>query len=124
MDDGDVGAIVRTYVDAWNTGDETARRRLLERSWAAGGTYTDPAVDLAGIDELARHAAAFGQRWPGATIVLTSGVDRHHDVIRFGWRVAGPDGATLREGVDFAEVAPDGRLVRVVGFFGPLPPPA
>jgi hypothetical protein len=26
------------------------------------------------------------------------------------------------EGVDFAELAPDGRIRRITGFFGPLPP--
>jgi hypothetical protein len=26
------------------------------------------------------------------------------------------------EGVDFAEVGPDGRIQRIAGFFGPCPP--
>lgn len=124
MNEQEAAAIVAAYVDAWNTGDEAERRRLLETSFADAGTYTDPAVDLAGRDALAEHAAAFGRRWPGARIELTSGIDHHHGLIRFGWRVAGPDGATLREGVDFAEIASDGRLRRIVGFFGPLPPPS
>jgi hypothetical protein len=121
-DEREIRATVQTYVDAWNEPDETNRRRLLERSWTDAGTYTDPSVHIEGRDALVHHAGTFGRRWPGAKIVVTSGIEQHHEMILFTWRVAGPDGATLREGVDFAELAEDGRLRRVVGFFGPLRP--
>lgn len=110
---------VQTYVDAWNERGEDARRELLERSWAHDGTYTDPSVHVAGREALVRHAGAFGDRFPGARIVVTSEVDHHHDVLRFAWSVVSADGRTLRTGVDFAELADDGRLRRVVGFYDP-----
>jgi hypothetical protein len=120
-DERDVRATVQSYVDAWNEPDETNRRRLLERSWAEAGTYTDPSVHVEGREALVHHAGTFGSRWPGARIVVTGGIAQHHEMLLFTWRVAGPDGATLREGVDFAEMAEDGRLRRVVGFFDSLP---
>ena len=117
----EVRQTVQTYVDAWNEPDEDRRLRLLERSWADDGTYTDPSVHIESRDGLLHHARKFAERWPGAEIALTSDIDQHHAMIRFSWRVVGPEGQTLREGTDFGEVGEDGRLQRIVGFFGPLP---
>lgn len=112
---------VREYVAAWNEPDEAARRRLLERCWTDGATYTDPSVHIADLDALVAHARLFAQRWPGAAIVLTGGIDVHNGMVRFAWQVRGPDGRALRAGVDFGELAADGRLQRIVGFFDPAP---
>jgi hypothetical protein len=115
----DTAAIVQSYVVAWNTQDDTVRRRLLEQCWSGSGRYTDPVVDLHGRAAVAEHAAAFAQRWPGATIVVTWSMKPHNGMVCFGWRVAGAAGEILREGIDFGELAEDGRLRRVVGFFDP-----
>lgn len=117
----EVRRIIQTYVSAWNEPDETKRRRLFERSWADDGTYTDPSVHVEGLEALVRHSREFCKRWPGAQIVLTSGVAQHHGMVCFTWRVVGSDGGTLRKGIDFGELSGDGRLQRVVGFFSPLP---
>jgi hypothetical protein len=45
----------------------------------------------------------------------------HHEHLRFAWRLVAPDGTIAVAGIDVADVAPDGRLARVVGFFGDLP---
>ncbi|KWW99074.1 Uncharacterized protein LI90_706 [Carbonactinospora thermoautotrophica] len=119
----EVRRTVQAYVGAWNEPDEARRRWLFEQSWTEDGTYTDPSVHIEGREALVRHSRKFAERWPGAEIVLTSGVDQHHRMVCFSWRVVAPDGRTLREGIDFGELAEDGRLQRVVGFFGPLPKP-
>jgi hypothetical protein len=117
----EVRRTIQTYVDAWNEPDEATRRGLLGRSWADDGTDTDPSVHVEGRDALVRYSGKFTERWPGAEIVLSSGIDQHHNMLRFAWRAVGRDGRTLREGIDVGELADDGRLRRVVGFFGPLP---
>jgi hypothetical protein len=43
--------------------------------------------------------------------------DVHHGVMCFAWALQGADGAIVREGIHVGEMAPDGRLQRVVGFF-------
>jgi len=118
----DAAATVQSYVAAWNTQDDTVRRRLLEQSLSSTGRYTDPLVDLEGRAAVARHAAAFAQRWPGAIIVVSRPMEPHNGMVCFGWRVVGAGGETLREGIDFGELAEDGRLRRVVGFFDPSVP--
>jgi hypothetical protein len=65
--------------------------------------------------------ASFSERIPGARVLLTSGVDEHHGFVRYAWTIFGADGSALLEGIDFAELGSDGRLRRVIMFFGPLP---
>jgi hypothetical protein len=117
-----VNDIVQSYGSAWNTSDEAERRALLEKAWADDGVYADPMGRAEGRDALVAHIAGFQEQMPGNRIVLTSGVDQHGNVLRFGWEMQGPDGATLMEGVDFGTLAADGRLASITGFFGPLPP--
>jgi hypothetical protein len=113
--------IVKRYVAAWRELDEEKRRRLLDQVWADDGTYTDPIQHTEGREALNRMIALYQQRRPGTQVVQTSGVDHHHNKIRFNWALLDADGSTLIAGVDFGELAEDGRLRRIVGFFGPLP---
>ncbi len=112
---------VEAYGVAWNEGDEAARKRLLDKSWADGGTYTDPQSHAEGRDALSAVISGFQRQMADARIVATSGVDTHHGCLRFTWKVEGANGATLMEGIDFGELAEDGRIKRIVGFFGPPP---
>ena len=115
-----VDEIVQIYGAAWLEPDEDKRRQLLVQAWADDGTYTDPLRHLEGREALNRTIATFQRQRPGERIVLTSGVDHHHDMVRFAWQWYGADSSTIMEGIDFGELASDGRLRRIVGFFGPL----
>jgi len=66
-----------------------------------------------GIDALIAGAQ---QHFPGHRFVLAGTPDAHHDVLRFGWTLHGPNGAAVVRGLDVAQVAADGRLARVTGF--------
>ena len=112
--------MVQSYVAAWTAVDEQMRRDLLERSFAADGTYTDPLRHLAGRDALLAHLSEVHARFPGQAVSLTSAVDEHHGHVRFAFARRDSAGAVVREGVDFADVGHDGRLQRVVGFFDHL----
>jgi hypothetical protein len=113
---------VDAYGAAWGEPDASKRRALLERAWADGATYTDPQSDVSGIDGLIELISGFQQQVNGAKIVATSAVDVHHDKFRFTWAMQAADGATMIEGIDYGELAPDGRIQKIVGFFGPPPP--
>jgi hypothetical protein len=111
---------VATYGDAW-AADEPERRRMLEAAWEDAGVYSDPLGRAEGREALVAHIAGFQQQFPGHRIVMTSGVDAHGSHFRFAWALADADGNVVMEGVDFGEVADDGRIARITGFFGPLP---
>lgn len=119
----DAERVIAQYLAAWNETDANARVALLSACWAEGGVYVDPTVELAGAAELSRHIAAVQAARPGARLEFVSGVDFHHRVLRFLWRLVRADGTPGETCVDVAEVGPAGRLVRVVGFFGAPPPP-
>jgi hypothetical protein len=112
--------LIDTYCAAWSDPDPTRRRELLGGVWADGATYTDPTVHTAGLDDLLAHIDTVVARRPGARVVRTSRVDAHHDLARFAWRVVQADGTALPEGLDLAELSADGRIRRIIGFFGPL----
>jgi hypothetical protein len=115
--------IVDAYGAAWNERDDAARAELLERAWADDGVYCDPSATVNGRAALVAHIGGFHQTMPDHTIDLTSGVDAHAGKFRFTW-VMRKAGEVALEGVDFGELAPDGRIQRIVGFFGPFPPSA
>ena len=113
--------IVHAYMAAWNEQDEGKRRQLLEKAWADDGRYTDPMADAAGREALAALISQFHKQMPGAGILPTSGIDEHHGRLRFAWKMTAPDGSTGMEGIDIGQLAEDGRLQSIVGFFGPPP---
>jgi SnoaL-like domain len=112
--------VVAIYGEAW-AADDGERRRLLEAAWREDGVYSDPVATAEGREALVAHIAGFQQQFPGHRIVVTSGVDEHDGCFRFAWALNDADGDVVMEGVDFGEVADDGRIARIVGFFGPLP---
>ena len=111
-----IGEIIDGYFAMWNETDPERRRAAIAASWAPGASYLDPLFQAdgpAGLDEM---VVAVHQRFPGHTFRLTAAVDTHHNRARWGWELASPEGEAVAGGVDFAVLAPDGRLAEVTGF--------
>jgi SnoaL-like domain len=117
----DTRDIVAAYCSAWNEPDEAKRTALLDAAWSDDGVYHDPTATAEGRAALVAHIAGFQATFPGHTIDPASGVDDNGDGLRFAWVMRKGDEVVL-EGMDFAELAPDGRIQRIAGFFGPFPP--
>jgi hypothetical protein len=60
-------------------------------------------------------------QFPGYRFRRLSGVDTHHEQVRFAWELANDDGEVAVAGIDVGELAQDGRLRQITGFFGDLP---
>jgi SnoaL-like domain len=111
---------VEQYIATWNETDPERRRALVGATWTEDGTYVDPLMSGAGVDGIDAMIAAAQSQFPGHRFELSAGPDAHNDVVRFGWTLhAAGGGATVAAGVDFATVAPDGRLRTVTGFLEP-----
>jgi len=119
VDQRSLDEVVLTYIEAWSTPDAASRRELLDMSLADNGSYTDPAYEVRGKEELSDligrslSGEAYDGAGGGARIPISSGVDEHHGVFRFSW---------VLEGMDFVELAAEGRLQRITGFFGAFSP--
>ena len=119
----DLTTLVDTHLAAYGDPDKAARDAAIARVWAADGAVVDPPLTGEGHAGISDLAAAVQSQFPGHTFRRTSGIDAHHDVLRYAWELVGPDGAVAVSGLDVAVVA-DGRLQRVAGFFGELEPRA
>jgi hypothetical protein len=122
MDNSAITSTVTQYMAAWNEPDDAARSALLAQCWSEDGVYLDPNVLLDGRNALAKKIGEVMASRPGARLEFMSGIDIHHNMVRFLWRLVRADGTCGDTSIDFGEVGPDGRLVKIVGFFGPPPP--
>lgn len=123
---------IQTYSAAWSATNEQDIHAALAECWTWFSTYTDPVTHtVVGPRGLAEVIVDFRRKFEGVRLVPTSVPDLHHRVGRFTWLMTLPapvevDGVrygTRTEGFDFVEFSKDGsRLLRVVGFFGPLMP--
>jgi len=111
---------VAAYCASWSTADRSVRERLLERVWAPDGVYADPAPTYAaGRAALHDVIGKFQEQHHGARFQC-SGPQVHHGMMRFTWIYFEGDREQAR-GMDFGELAADGRIRRITGFFGPPP---
>ena len=107
-------------LDAWNERDPTRVRGHLDKALADGVVFIDPTIETHGVDEFEQNVREFRARYPTATLRRSSAVDSHHNLHRYSWEIA-VDGKVILPGFDVTETNADGKVVRVLGFFGPLP---
>ena len=113
--------IIDTYLAMWNEDDATKRAALIETAWTDDAEYLDPLLEASGHAGLSEMVETVHGHYPGHRFRRTTGIDRHHDQVRFGWELFAPDGTVTVAGLDVCDLAPDGRLRRITGFFGDLP---
>jgi len=117
----DITSIIDAYFALLNEPDPTRRAALLSRVWAPDGRWVDPPLASEGPTGIDAMIVAAQGQFPGHRFRRVSGIDQHHDHFRFGWELVAPDGSVVVAGTDIGELTPDGRLRRIIGFFGPLP---
>jgi hypothetical protein len=108
--------LARQYLAAWNERNAPARRAQVARLFTLDAEYLDPMMRGAGHDGIDALIAGAQQQFPDHRFALAGTPDGHHNVLRFGWTLHGPDGAQVVRGFDVATVGADGRLASVTGF--------
>lgn len=117
----DLSKTVDTYLAMWNESNPTRRAQHIQQAWAVGARYVDPQMEAEGYAALGEMVTAVQARFPDHRFRRTSGIDAHHDQVRFAWELVAPDDSIVVAGVDVGALAPDGRLRQITGFFGDLP---
>lgn len=114
-------AAVAGHCAAWNTTNRVKRDVLLRRVFARDGVYNDPTpAYVTGRAALSDEIARVQRKYPGARFHC-SPPQVHHSAMRVSWVFSRPDGTVVEHGMDFYQLARDGRISRVTGFFGPPP---
>ena len=114
-----VDEVVAAYQRAWSE-EGSEQVRLVELALTDDAELVQPNGRSVSREAIRERIAGLRDRWPGARVVITSGVDEHHGFLRYTWELRGSE-SVLLTGFDVGELAPDGRLRRVVQFFGPFP---
>jgi hypothetical protein len=117
----DVSTLIDRYLAAYGDPDKTRRAQAVGSLWAEHGQLIDPPLSATGHAQIVAQADALLSQFPGHRFRRSSGVDSHHGFARYAWQLLDPAGAVALEGCDVAQIDAQGRLVQVVGFFGPLP---
>jgi hypothetical protein len=115
--------LIDSHLAGYCEPDSVRRAALLSDVWEAHGILLDPPLTGTGPDEIAALVDVVLQHYPGHRFVRTSGIDAHHDHARYTWALTAPDGTASVIGTDVATIV-DGRLSRIIGFFGDLAPAA
>ena len=117
----DTATIVEAYFGMWRTTDPAERADLVARVFTPDGRHVDQHADARGHDGLVEMITGVHGGFPGFQMARTSGIDRFGDQLRFAWELNAADGSPIVAGLDVAELAGDGRIQRVTGFWGDLP---
>ncbi|MCW2985681.1 MAG: nuclear transport factor 2 family protein [Conexibacter sp.] len=112
--------VVDTYISAWNERVPERRRALVAAAFADDATYVDPARAGNGANGIDAMIGGAQEDMPGVEIVLAGAPDAFGEHVRFTWHLRAARGEdVVLIGHDYATVAPDGRLIDVVGFVEP-----
>lgn len=113
-------AVVTAYLEAWNEPDGAKRGPLIAAVWSSDGQLIDPPFAAEGHEAILQAMGGVHEQYPGHRFRRASAVDAHHDQFRYAWEFVSPTGEVVLTGIDTGQVAEDGRLQRVAGFFGDL----
>ena len=113
---------LKPYLDAFVEHDSARRLALLEQGLTTNAEIWGPKRVFAGYAEVSEKIVGFQKNWPNCRLVLASGVVCFNNAGHFAKAIVGPDGSVLASGHSVVELAQDGRISRVLAFWGPPPP--
>jgi hypothetical protein len=113
--------LVDAHLAAYAEPDAAARITAIREIWSLEGRLVDPPMEARGQAGISDLAATLLSQFPGHRFERSTALDTHHEFLRYGWRLLEPNGAAVLEGVDFVQCDVDGRIARIVGFFGSQP---
>ena len=68
-------------------------------------------LEAEGHAAISEMVAGVQAKFPGHRFRRLSGIDTHHDQLRFAWDLVSPEGAVVVAGLDIGALASDGRLI-------------
>ena len=112
---------LKPYMEALLEHDSMRRRELLKLALVPDAEICGPSRVFTGYSEVSEKIAGFHKNWPDCRLVLAGGVITFNNNGHFPMAIVGPDGLVRAAGNSVAELAADGRLQRVLAFWGSHP---
>jgi len=106
------------FFACWGVTDAGTRRAALAAVAAEALAFRDPYSCTSGIDDLNAHIAASQRFMPGVVLERRGDPRQCQGMALVDWTVRGQDGQERAKGTSAFELAPDGRIARVTGFWG------
>ncbi|MES2959488.1 MAG: nuclear transport factor 2 family protein [Pseudomonadota bacterium] len=122
MDESQFLSALRPYYEAFAETDERKRLQLLNAAMTEDAQIWGPKRVFVCHEQISEKIAGFHQNWPGCRLVLATGLNIFLNSARMGGAIVGDDGAIRATGHALIELAPDGRIQRVIPFWDALPP--
>ena len=115
----DAAALIDRYFALWREADAAARAAALAALTTGDVAFRDPFGCTSGRDDLVAHVAAARMHMPGVELRRRGEVRQCQGTALCDWEASGPDGAARGIGTTVFDLAPDGRIARITGFWGP-----
>ena len=124
MDESQFLVSLKPYLEAFTERSMDRRLSLLAQGLTPDAEIWGPKRVFAGYAEISEKIEGFHRNWPDCRLVMSSGVVSFSNAGHFAKAIVSQTGAVLASGHSVAELAPDGRIRRVLAFWGapsPLP---
>ncbi|HEY6064703.1 MAG TPA: SRPBCC domain-containing protein [Thermoanaerobaculia bacterium] len=109
---------IDAFLRAWGEPDASTRRTLLEASATPDLSFRDAFSATDGLEEMLANLEAVQIHMPGMALKRAGDVRHAHGTAISAWMAQAPDGSPRGNGTNVFDFAPDGRIRRVVGFWG------
>jgi GNAT superfamily N-acetyltransferase len=119
--DAGVQAILQAYAALWVETDPARRGELIAQCLTEDAEIIGPGYLLSGQRAISDDAARLQREHPTWKPRFASGVDAHSGWCRFAVQVVAGDGEVVARGLDLVEFGAQGRIRRVITFWGALP---
>ncbi|MDQ6894947.1 MAG: SRPBCC domain-containing protein [Acidobacteriota bacterium] len=106
------------FLRAWGEPDAAMRRSLAESCLTPEISFRDAFSATDGLEEMLANLEAVQIFMPGMTLTRAGDVRQAHGTAIAGWTASAADGSPRGSGTNVFDLAPDGRIRRVVGFWG------
>ena len=114
-------SVIDRMLDVWNEKNPDLVLDRLSAVLSEDVVFTDPTITTHGLVEFEANVRGFRAKYPHAVISRTSGIDAHSNLHRYTWQIS-MNGKAVLSGFDVSEHNSEGKICKVLGFFGALPP--
>jgi hypothetical protein len=112
---------LKPYLEAFTERDPARRLELLAKGLTENAEICGPTRIFTGYAEISEKIVGFHKNWPECRLVLASGVVCFGNAGHLAKAIVNSKGSVLASGHSVVKLAADGRIARVLAFWGPAP---